>query len=683
MTMKRFTYFILAAAVLFFCACESPELTQDPVEVIPQDQPTLTTIVAGFETPDTKSVLHVESSTFASVYWKSGDSFLLYSMNSGGGTVSSPAVFTTTFSGDPKAQATFNGTAPGALDYYLATYPVSAASGVAIVNETAAAFGILPKEQTATAGSYDPAANLAFAYSPAASGYSQLTFHNATTLLKVRVTGSKVATLDSIRVQNTDFNMAGEISMYNFDSSIQIYKNWVSDANSRSVTLKGSFIAGTDYYIAVAPGNYNNLSVIFFFSDHSTISKTLGKATVLTRSTVRNLGTFNMDEASNLYIYNKATAVAPKPVTLCVIPDGYTSGQRTLFESRAKEGMDYMFSVDPYKSYKEYFNVYFIWTPSAEEGATITDGNGHPITVKNTAFSSQWGPKYSDMEANANAVFSFVEANCPEIIKGTLTYDDVPVLILINDTRYGGRAHNYSNGRTYCMVPFIQNGDPQSWSISTTVPATTDVSCVATEATKTLTTDEMNDLYGGVGKVNYTGDWRNVLLHEFGGHSFGRLNDEYWSSSYEPTGAIEGHSWSPAMGLNVTGTWYAGEAANLPSPWKELMGKKASLVSENAKYGRIGVFHGGDVSLFNRWRSEMVSCMIDNRPYFSTLQRILIAKRIIEKSGGTFNLDTYLATDQPNDPVRDGGGLGVILPSTKATVTARPMLPPPVFHTDW
>jgi hypothetical protein len=347
--------------------------------------------------------------------------------------------------------------------------------------------------------------------------------------------------------------------------------------------------------------------------------------------------------------------------------------------------MDYMFSVDPYKSYKEYFNVYFIWTPSAEEGATITDGNGHPETVKNTAFSSQWGPGYSDMEANANAVFSFVEANCPEIIKGTLTYDDVPVLILINDTRYGGRAHSYSNGRTYCMVPFIGDGGAQSWTINTKVPATVDPSCINTEATNTLSDAEMYELYGGSGKVNYVGDWRNVLLHEFGGHSFGRLNDEYWYNTYFPAqGPIEGHSWSPVpMGLNVTGTWYAYEAANLPSPWKELMGKKATLVTGNDKYSRIGVFHGGDVSLFNRWRSEMVSCMIDNRPYFSTLQRILIAKRIIEKAGGTFNLDTFLSTDNPNDPVRDGGGGGVILPSTKATVTARPMLPPPVFHTDW
>ncbi len=54
------------------------------------------------------------------------------------------------------------------------------------------------------------------------------------------------------------------------------------------------------------------------------------------------------------------------------------------------------------------------------------------------------------------------------------------------------------------------------------------------------------------------------------------------------------------------------------------MSRKTSLVSTNSKYDRIGVFHGGGVSLFNRWRSEEVSCMIDNRPYFSAWQRALI-----------------------------------------------------------
>ena len=672
--MKKFTFIMLAAAALMIGACDSQNLDQQTKEEKPIiDEPAMATISAGFEST-TKSILDI-SGSYANVLWQSGDSFKLYSVTSSG-TFYAPQTYTTTFSGDPKAKADFTGSTITSSDYYFACYPAS--SSCNSFNESGGkitCFGILPKKQTATAGTYDPAANLAFAFVPVAAGYEQLTFQNATTLLKVNVTGANVAKLDSIRVQNSNYNMAGLIGVTDFDSELSVTKNWISDANSQSVTLAGTFTSGTDYYIAVAPGEYTGLSIVFFFNDKTFISKTLLKGTVnFNRSTIRNLGTFDMDAAAtSVYTYNTHTS-GTKPVTICVIPDGYTSGQRSLFETRANAGMDYMFSVEPYKSYKKYFNVYFLWTPSEEEGATETDGSGHPQTTKNTAFSSQWGPGYKDMDADANAVFSFVEANCPDILNGTLSIEDVPILILINDTRYGGIAHNYGDGRTYCLVPYIDGGTAQSWSINSTTAATVDPT---TLSTRTMTPSELNALYG-TGKVNYVGDWRNVLVHEFGGHSFGRLLDEYWYNEYKAQGAIAEHSWTVRYGLNVTGTWYNNVDSNLP--WGDLMSRKTTLVSSNDKYNRIGVFHGGDVSIFNRWRSEEVSCMIDNRPYFSTWQRVLIAKRIIELSGGTFNLDTYLTTDNPNDPVRDGGGSSVMLPSTKAVATPRPMLPPPVFH---
>lgn len=91
--------------------------------------------------------------------------------------------------------------------------------------------------------------------------------------------------------------------------------------------------------------------------------------------------------------------------------------------------------------------------------------------------------------------------------------------------------------------------------------------------------------------------------------------------------------------------------------------------------------------MFYRWRSERISCMIDNRFYFSTWQRYLIAKRIVELSGGsTPTLAAFKLTDVPDDPVRDGGGslapqpIGV---TTMGPPHIMPPLPPPVLHTDW
>ena len=62
--------------------------------------------------------------------------------------------------------------------------------------------------------------------------------------------------------------------------------------------------------------------------------------------------------------------------------------------------------------------------------------------------------------------------------------------------------------------------------------------------------------------------------------------------------------------------------------------------------------------MFGRWRSEKINCMIDNRCYFSTWQRILIVKRIMEKTGGVFSLDDFFASDKTDDPVRDGTSSG-------------------------
>ena len=80
--------------------------------------------------------------------------------------------------------------------------------------------------------------------------------------------------------------------------------------------------------------------------------------------------------------------------------------------------------------------------------------------------------------------------------------------------------------------------------------------------------------------------------------------------------------------------------------------------------------------MFNRWRSEKISCMIDNRQYFSTLQRVLIAKRIMELAGEEFDLHSYLLKiDDPTDPKRDGGRKNTV--NTTGPIKVMPPLAPP------
>ena len=178
-----------------------------------------------------------------------------------------------------------------------------------------------------------------------------------------------------------------------------------------------------------------------------------------------------------------------------------------------------------------------------------------------------------------------------------------------------------------------------------------------------------------------TGDWRNTLVHEFGGHCFSRLGDEYWytDSSLGPVSEMSEHSWPVPFSLNLSAS------STNPGWMADLLGDdlqvKPSLVDRNPLYSRIGIYQGGDVSPFYRWRSEKISCMIDNRFYFSTWQRIIIVKRIMSLSNSAFDIDSFWAKDVPTDPLRDGNGSGgAKAPRHPLGVREVPMLPPPVFH---
>ena len=119
-------------------------------------------------------------------------------------------------------------------------------------------------------------------------------------------------------------------------------------------------------------------------------------------------------------------------------------------------------------------------------------------------------------------------------------------------------------------------------------------------------------------------------------------------------------------------------------PWKEeLLDNMSMLSSIDSRYSnRIGRFQGGDVSILNRWRSEEVSCMIDNRLYFSAWQRILIVKAIKSLAGDTFSLNVFLDKDVTLDPLRDvsPASIAARISSHNSPLQFYPPLAPPVLH---
>lgn len=643
--------------------------------------PPVYTIQAGFvaEASETRSRLDFDP-TQARVLWSRGDAFKLVRMNESN---YSSATFTTQDDGVETAVFTSNKTLSG--DAFTSGYP---ADVYRVGRRNAMDCYLItpvPSTQQAVAGGVAEGLNRAAAFSTDFS--ADLHFHNMLSYVRFRLDGACVSSLESVTF-SAGTTVAGDASVYFVEGEpvIDFSKNWSNPTvpRSSSVTLTGPFEAGQDYCIALVPVTLSSgFTLLFQDGEGHTLFKHSNKALKLTRSRIADFGTIHLgdswepEEQPAVFEYVKQQAGLQKNI-IAILSDGFQASELNLFQRLAKEAVDFLFSVEPYKSYKDYFTVYICSVASNESGAGITDGNGGIVTSVDNYFGSRWGESsYGDMTADAGTIQSYLRANIPEIVSGEVDYRRVPTALIINDNRYGGICHIYSNGWNYCQVPYQYAGREIRWSF----PKVQAVKEQDDSEGVRETTEEERDEMGRM-----VGNWKNTFLHEFGGHGYARLTDEYWSATtkYTAPGAIAGHSYTVPYAMNASG-FYDGV------PWQvDLLDHLDEWTALNPDYGRIGIWHGAHASLYYRWRSEKTSCMIDNRPYFSTWQRILIVRRIMEKAGETFDMDDFIAKDVTVDPIRP------VVPATASAeersrillktrsqallVPEMPMLPPPVEH---
>ena len=683
MKIRHFTFLTGCLAAVLFLSCVRTE-PEAPADVIPADE--ILTVTAGFEdgeAPDTRTTFSMNGAgTNVSVLWKAGDQFRMFRFVNASAANYYQTTFTTTSSGRD-VEFTAAGTLSGSGNCYSA-YPSSRAYAVSKYNGKPVLVMTIPSEQTAVAGGIGDGVNAAVAVSGTPTGH--LTFRNILCYIRFRPTGAATAAVRKVTFE-AGTSVAGAVTVFNLEDDAPrsdfslIWPNQPSPVSS--VSLSGSFVAGQDYFLALVPVGLTGFNLIFEDADGHRIRKHSTLSLSLERSKIYDFGTIDLGEAfptedsgETVTKYRTAT-LGQRPVDLCVISEGFTRTQLPTFQTLAASAIDFLFETEPYKTYKDYFNVYLLGVPSEESGASITDGNGNVQTLRDTYFGAKWGPDknhYHDMEANDNTVFEYVSRHCPDIVAGTHAISEVPILMIINDERYGGICHSLSDGRSYSMVPYTGSGAGMQWPYTNTggVPNGNNG---PEDGVHALTESDYSDI------GHSSGDWRNTAIHEFGGHGFGRLSDEYWTTlMYYTTPIPELDSsnqpvqgWTVPFGLNVT-------HLRDNSPWKaDLLDRQAALVASDANYARIGVYQGAG-EIFNKWRSEKISCMIDNRPYFSTWQRILIVKRIKSLAGETFDLNDFFDHDVTTDPVRDTPGTR----STEEDLDQLPMMPPlapPVLKT--
>ena len=175
---------------------------------------------------------------------------------------------------------------------------------------------------------------------------------------------------------------------------------------------------------------------------------------------------------------------------IVILGDGYTKkdlNEGGKFEQRARSAMDSFFALEPYKTFKDRFNVYMVAYESTDEGTDIKSSG----IEKNTYFGSycQGGGNTAAYVADTNPVINAVKAAVGS--SDDAYYRSIAILLINTDEQAGSTGYPFRDSKSGWVNGYA------SFSIA-------------------------------VLAANTTGT-NGLVKHEAGGHAFGRLADEYYT----------------------------------------------------------------------------------------------------------------------------------------------------------
>lgn len=291
----------------------------------------------------------------------------------------------------------------------------------------------------------------------------------------------------------------------------------------------------------------------------------------------------------------KATKGNNGGINIVLLGDGFSakdiaSGK---YLKDIKQEVEYFFGIEPYKTYRDYFNVYTAIPLSTESGV----GTVNTIRYNrfNTTFTGGVG-----LKADYDEVFNYA-LGAPTVNKSNL--NQTLIIMVPNSTDYGGICQMWEDGSAIAFCP--------------------------------------QSTYG------YPLDTRGVIQHEAGGHGFGKLGDEYiYHNAFIDFCDCTccGHV------LEFNGAKSLGWFDNL-----ELTGKMHSvgwshLIFDDRYSDIVDIYEGGYMHNRGVFRSEPNSCMNNDIPYYSTISRESIVKRIKAYAGETYSFEDFVKNDK-----RDAG----------------------------
>lgn len=291
----------------------------------------------------------------------------------------------------------------------------------------------------------------------------------------------------------------------------------------------------------------------------------------------------------------KATKGNKGGINIVLLGDGFNAKDIASGEylKDIKQEVEYFFGIEPYKTYRDYFNVYTAIPLSTESGV----GTVNTIRYNrfNTTFTGGVG-----LKADYDEIFDYA-LGAPTVNKGNL--NQTLIIIVPNSTDYGGICQMWPDGSAIAFCP--------------------------------------KSTYG------YPLNTRGVIQHEAGGHGFGKLGDEYiYHNAF--IDACDCSCCGHVLEFNAAKSlgWYD----NL-----ELTGKMHSvgwshLIFDDRYSDIVDIYEGGYMHNRGVFRSEPNSCMNNDIPYYSTISRESIVKRIKAYAGETYSFEDFVKNDK-----RDAG----------------------------
>ncbi len=287
-----------------------------------------------------------------------------------------------------------------------------------------------------------------------------------------------------------------------------------------------------------------------------------------------------------------------------------------------RKAADFLFTEEPFKSYKDLFNIYMVNVVSTNEKIG-----------RNTALQTYFGDGTFVGGDNKKCSEYATNAISPE------RANEAMIVVMLNSTKYAGTCHMYYGG------PGHDYGYGKSISYFPT----------------------------GVDDAAF----ENVLHHEANGHGFAKLSDEY---AYESQGRIPETVVEDEIFMYETYGW--NKNVDYTNDWNTVRWNRFLSDSRYANDG-LGVFEGGSTYWSGVWRPTEDSIMRHNTGGFNAPSREAIYYRIHKLAYGNewqYDYEEFVKYDEVNRNKATKSGVPYRFEEPENFV---PLAPPVIIRETW